>query len=133
MKRYFIKLYFLQVTITFKVLHLIGGCIVKEAPHFRFFFGILQKWLAPLPSLPYFVKNQRLQKSFSDQIYHFYRVSQKKMWFKPIYEFLTLEGVFLGVKNNSKNFGNKKNIGLFSKILSKWTLLCSQSSNFLEF
>ena len=26
---------------------------------------------------------------------------------------------FLGVKNNSKNFGNKKNIGLYSKILSK--------------
>ena len=32
----------------------------------------------------------------------------KKMWFKPIFEFLTLGGVFLGVKNNSKNFGNKK-------------------------
>ena len=25
----------------------------------------------------------------------------KKMWIKPIIEFLTLEGVFLGVKNNS--------------------------------
>ena len=33
----------------------------------------------------------------------------KKMWFKPIFEFLTLGGVFLGVKNNSKNFGTKKN------------------------
>ena len=30
--------------------------------------------------------------------------------------------VFLGVKNNSKNFGNKKNIRLFSKILSILTL-----------
>ena len=30
------------------------------------------------------------------------------MWFKPIFEFLTLEGEFLGVKNNSKNFGKKK-------------------------
>ena len=41
-------------------------------------------------------------------------------------------GVFRG-KNNSKNFGNKKNIRLFSKILSKWTLFCSKSSIFLEF
>ena len=32
----------------------------------------------------------------------------KKMWFKLIFEFLTLGRVFLGVKNNSKNFGNKK-------------------------
>ena len=54
----------------------------------------------------------------------------KKIWFKPIFEFLTLEGVFLGVKNNSKNFGNKKNIGLFSKILSKWTLFYWKSYNF---
>ena len=43
----------------------------------------------------------------------------KKIRFKPIFEFLTLGGVFLGVKNNSKNFGNKKNIRLLSKILSK--------------
>ena len=32
----------------------------------------------------------------------------KKMWFKLIFEFLTMGRVFLGVKNNSKNFGNKK-------------------------
>ena len=32
----------------------------------------------------------------------------KKIWFKPIFEFLTLGGVFLGVKNNFKNFGGKK-------------------------
>ena len=38
------------------------------------------------------------------------------------FEFLTFGGVFLGVKNNSKNSGNKKNIRLFSKIWSKWTL-----------
>ena len=43
----------------------------------------------------------------------------KKIRFKPIFEFLTLGGVFLGVKNNSKNFGNKKNIRFLSKILSK--------------
>ena len=36
------------------------------------------------------------------------------------FEFLSLGGVFLGVKNNSKNSGTKKNIGLYSKILSKW-------------
>ena len=57
----------------------------------------------------------------------------KKIQFKPIFEFLTFGGVFLGVKNNFKNFGNKKNIRLFSKILSKWTLFCSKSSIFLEF
>ena len=31
------------------------------------------------------------------------------MWFELIFEFLTLGSVFLGVKNNSKNFGTKKN------------------------
>ena len=55
------------------------------------------------------------------------------MLFKLIFEFLTFGGVFLGVKNNSKNSGNKKNKRLFSKILSKWNLLYSKSSNFLEF
>ena len=58
---------------------------------------------------------------------------QTKMHLLSSFEFLTLGGVFLEVKNNYKNFGNKKNIGLFSKILSKWTLFCSKSSNFLEF
>ena len=57
----------------------------------------------------------------------------KKMVIRKGFEFLTLEGVFLGVKKNSKNFGNKKNIRLLSKILSKWTLFCSKSSKFLEF
>jgi len=55
------------------------------------------------------------------------------MWFKPIFEFLTLGGVFLGVKNNSKNFKKKINIGLFSKILSKRALFYSKSLNFLDF
>ena len=43
----------------------------------------------------------------------------KKVSVKPIFEFQTLGGVFLGVKNNSKNFGNKKNSRLLSKIWSK--------------
>jgi hypothetical protein len=43
----------------------------------------------------------------------------KRMLLLSGFEFLTLGGVFLGVKNNSKNFGNKKNIRLLSKILSK--------------
>ena len=46
----------------------------------------------------------------------------KKMVIWKGFEFLTLGGVFLGVKNYSKNFGNKKDKGLFSKILIKWTL-----------
>ena len=54
----------------------------------------------------------------------------KKMWFKPIFEFLTLGGVFLWVKNNSKNFGNKKNIRLLSKILSKLTLFIRKMQKF---
>ena len=57
----------------------------------------------------------------------------KKVSVKPIFEFETLGGVFLGVKNNSKNFGNKNNSRFFSKILSKWTLFSSKPSNFLEF
>ena len=33
----------------------------------------------------------------------------------PIFEYWTLGGVFLGVKNNSKNFGNKKLLGCLAK------------------
>ena len=57
----------------------------------------------------------------------------KKMVILSDFEFLTLGGVFLRVKNNSKNSGTKKNIRLFSKILSKMTLLFSKLSHFLEF
>ena len=48
-------------------------------------------------------------------------LSRLKMSLLSGFEFLTLGGVFLGVKINSKNFGNKINIGLFCKILSKGT------------
>ena len=57
----------------------------------------------------------------------------KKVTFKLIFEFLSWGGVFLGVKKNSKNFGNKKNIWLLNKILRKCTLFYSKSSNFIEF
>ena len=57
----------------------------------------------------------------------------KKMWFKPIFEFMTLEWVFLGVKNNSKNFGNKKNSRLLSKIWSKWALFVWKMRKILWF
>ena len=39
----------------------------------------------------------------------------KKMVIWKGFEFLTLGGVFLGVKNNSKNFGNKKILGCSAK------------------
>ena len=39
----------------------------------------------------------------------------KKMVILSGFEFLTLGGVFLGVKNNSKNFGNKKILGCLVK------------------
>ena len=42
----------------------------------------------------------------------------KKIGLLSIFEFLGLGGVYLDVKINSKNFGNKKNIRLLSKILS---------------
>ena len=51
----------------------------------------------------------------------------------PIFDFLILGGLFSGVKKNSKNFGNKKNIGLFSKILRKWTLFVQKCRNFCNF
>ena len=57
----------------------------------------------------------------------------KKMWFKPIFEFSTMGRVFLGVKNNSKNFGNKKNIRLLIKILSKGTFLIRKRQKFCFF
>ena len=44
--------------------------------------------------------------------YHLQGV-QKSMLLLSGFQFLTLGGMFLGVENNSKNFGNQKNIGLF--------------------
>ena len=57
----------------------------------------------------------------------------KKMVIWKDFEFLTLGWVFLGVKNNSKNFGNQKNIWLFSKILSKWTFSVRKMQKILCF
>ena len=57
----------------------------------------------------------------------------KKMVILSGFEFLTLGGVFLGVKNNSKNSGTKKDIRLFSKILSKWTLFIKKMQKILCF
>ena len=52
----------------------------------------------------------------------------KKIGILSSFEFLGLGGVFLGVKNNSKNFGNKKNIGLYSKILSRWAFFSEKNA-----
>ena len=57
----------------------------------------------------------------------------KKMVILSGFEFLTLGGVFLGVKNNSKNSGTKKDIRLFSKILSKWTLFIKKMQKIFVF
>ena len=57
----------------------------------------------------------------------------KKIGLLSSFEFLGLGGVFLGVKNNSKNFGNKKNIGLYSKILSKWAFFIRKMQKILSF
>ena len=46
----------------------------------------------------------------------------KKIGILSSFEFLELGGVFLGIKNNSNNFGNKNNSRFFGKILRKWTL-----------
>ena len=54
----------------------------------------------------------------------------KKMVIQKGFEFLTLRRVFLGVKNNSKNSGNKKIIRLLSKILSKLTLFIRKMHKF---
>ena len=40
----------------------------------------------------------------------------------------TLGGVFLGMKNIFKNFGNKENMRLFSKILRKWTFSVAKAT-----
>ena len=48
----------------------------------------------------------------------------KKIGILSSFDFLGLGGVFLGVKNNSK----KKNIGLSSKILSKWAFFSEKNA-----
>ena len=54
------------------------------------------------------ISMEQVQENLEMLSYVNYRVSQKKMVIQKVFEFLTLGGVFLGVKNNSKNFGNKK-------------------------
>ena len=61
-----------------------------------------------------------------------YRVSQK-MVIMSGFEFLISGEAFLGVKHNSKNSGNKKDIRLFSKILSKWTLFIKKMQKIFVF
>ena len=53
------------------------------------------------------------------EMYHKLEGVPKKIGILSSFEFLYLGGVFLGVKNNSENFGNKKYIGFYRKILSK--------------
>ena len=55
----------------------------------------------------------------------------KKVSVKPNLELQNLGGVFLGVKNNSKNFGNQKISRLFSKIFIKWTLFVKKIEKIL--
>ena len=55
---------------------------------------------------------------FSLDITFFDKIIQgvpKKVSVKPIFKFQTLGGVFFGVKNNSKNFGNKDIVGSLAK------------------
>ena len=54
-------------------------------------------------------------------------VSQKMVIWKG-FEFLTFGWVFVGVKNNSKNFGNKKNIGLFFQNFEKMIIICQKNT-----
>ena len=55
----------------------------------------------------------------------------KKIGILSSFEFLDLGGVFTEVKN--KNFGNKKDIGLYSKILSKWAFFIRKMQKILQF
>ena len=64
---------------------------------------------------------------------HYLQGVPKKVSVKPIFEFQTSGWVFLGVKNNSKNFGNKKNSRLLSKIWSKWALFVWKMRKILWF
>ena len=57
----------------------------------------------------------------------------KKIWFKPIFEFMILEGGSLGVKNNSKNFGNKKILSCLAKFWVNGSCLVLNLPIFLSF
>ena len=57
----------------------------------------------------------------------------KKIGLLSSVEFLGWGGVFLGVKNYSKNSGTQKNIGSYSKILSKWAFFIRKMKKILPF
>ena len=57
----------------------------------------------------------------------------KKISLQLLFKFLSMGGVFLGVKNNSLSFENKKNYRLLSKILSKWTLFVRKRQKIMGF
>ena len=53
------------------------------------------------------------------EMYHKLQGVPKKIGILSSFEFLYLGGVFLGVKNNSENFENKRYLRLSSIMLSK--------------
>ena len=57
----------------------------------------------------------------------------KKMVILSGFEFLTLGGVFLGVKNNSKNSENKKILSCLAKFWVKWPCFFQNYPIFLNF
>ena len=62
--------------------------------------------------------------------YHRSTGCPKKITFKLIFEFLILGEVFLGVENNSKNFGNKKILGCLAKFWVNGHCLSEKCRNF---
>ena len=57
----------------------------------------------------------------------------KKVSVKPNLELQNLGGVFLGVKNNSKNFENKKIVGCLAKFLLNGHYLLEKLRKFCNF
>ena len=57
----------------------------------------------------------------------------KRMLLLSGFEFLTFGGVFLGVKNNPKNFGNQKILGCLAKIWIKGHSLIQNLPIFFNF
>ena len=76
--------------------------------------------LEPCCALKYFPDIEVFRNSINGNLYVFPKLQDtgrpKKMLLLSSFDFLTLGGVLLGVKNNSRNFGNKINKRFLSKI-----------------
>ena len=96
--------------------------MISKAPKLLFYYSICE-----------IISNDSIYQAEEEWGWSISTGCPKKMVIQKGFEFLTLEGVFLGVKNNSKNFGNKKILGCLAKFWVNGPCFIENLTIFLSF